>query len=103
MKFIQYTSSLLLVLSLLVGTACSSTATQSSTGEYIDDTVITARVKTAIFNDAELKVAQINVETYKSIVQLSGFVDSRADVVKVGTIARSIAGVTTVHNNIIVK
>ena len=43
---------LLLVLSLLVGTACSSTATQSSTGECIDDTVITARVKTAIFNDA---------------------------------------------------
>ncbi len=103
MKLMQYGSTIILALSLVFGTACSSTATQSSTGEYIDDTVITARVKTAIFNDDELKVAQINVETYKSIVQLSGFVDSRQDVVKAGTIARAVAGVTTVHNNIIVK
>jgi len=103
MKFIQYSSVLLLTVALLVSTGCASSATQSSTGEYIDDAVITTRVKAAIFNEATLKSAQINVETYKSVVQLSGFVDSRNDVTKAGTLARAVAGVESVRNDIIIK
>jgi len=103
MKFVQYSSTLLLTILLLVSTGCASTATQSSTGEYIDDAVITTRVKAAIFNEASLKSAQINVETYKSVVQLSGFVDSRSDVTTAGSLARAVAGVTSVRNDIIIK
>lgn len=103
MRFIQYRSALLLTIVLLISTGCASSATQSSTGEYIDDTVITTRVKTAIFNDPGLKSAQINVETYKSVVQLSGFVDSRDDAAKAETLARAVAGVESVRNDIIVK
>ena len=103
MKFVQYSSTLLLTILLLVSTGCASTATQSSTGEYIDDAVITTRVKAAIFNEASLKSAQINVETYKSVVQLSGFVDSRNDVTRAGSLARAVAGVSSVRNDIIIK
>ena len=60
---------------LLVG-ACASTSKQESTGEYFDDSLITTKVKTAILNEPSLKVSQISVETYKGVVQLSGFVDS---------------------------
>ena len=57
---------------------CASTAKQEGTGEYVDDTVITGKVKTAIFNEPTLKSAEINVETFKGVVQLSGFVSSVA-------------------------
>ena len=63
------------VLAAMIG--CASTAKQESTSEYVDDTVITTRVKTAILGEPALKVLQINVETYKGVVQLSGFIDSR--------------------------
>jgi osmotically-inducible protein OsmY len=82
---------------------CAPTSKQSGTGEYIDDTVITTKVKTAIFADPALKVMQINVETFKGVVQLSGFVDSAASVNKAGDVARSIEGVIGVKNNLIVR
>lgn len=89
--------------SMLFAIGCASTSTQESTGQYIDDTAITTKVKTAIFNEPSLKVAQINVETYKAVVQLSGFVDSRADVSKAASVARSVDGVVSVKNDIRLK
>lgn len=103
MKFLKFSSALLVTMALLFSIGCASTETRSSAGEFIDDTVITTRVKAAIFNDPVLKVAEINVETFKSVVQLSGFVSTRADVVNAGALARSIAGVESVRNDIIIK
>ena len=82
---------------------CASTPTRESTGEYVDDSTITTKVKTAIFNDPALKVFQINVETFKGEVQLSGFVDSAQAVKRAGEVARSVGGVKSVKNNLIVK
>lgn len=82
---------------------CASTRTQEGTGEYVDDSVITTKVKSAIFTDQELKVLQINVETFKGVVQLSGFVNSTHHVQKAGEVARSVKGVVGVKNNLIVK
>ncbi len=82
---------------------CASTPTRESTGEYVDDSVITTKVKAAIFNDPSLKVFQINVETFKGEVQLSGSVDSAQMVKKAGEVARSVGGVKSVKNNLIVK
>lgn len=85
---------------LSFATACASTADQSSLGEVIDDTVNTTRVKTAIFNDPELKVREINVETLKGIVQLSGFVTSQAEIDRAGQIAGEVGGVVSIRNDI---
>jgi len=90
-----------LVATLMAG--CASSPTQSSTGEYIDDSAITARMKTAIYSDPILKVGQISVETYKGVVQLSGFVDSQQAVAKATQLARSVEGVQAVKNSLIVK
>lgn len=89
--------------SMLFAIGCASTSTKESTGEYIDDVTITTRVKAAIFNEPSLKVAQINVETFKSVVQLSGFVNSSADIAKAASVARSVKGVASVRNNIRLK
>jgi len=82
---------------------CASTQKREGTGEYVDDSVITTKVKAEIFNEPSLKVFQINVETFKGEVQLSGFVDSAQMVKKAGEVARSVKGVTSVKNNLIVK
>lgn len=82
---------------------CASTPKHESTGEYIDDSVITTKVKTAIFDEETLKVFQINVETFKGVVQLSGFVDSRQNVNKAGEVARRVTGVVAVKNDLGVK
>ena len=83
--------------------ACASSSKHESTGEYVDDSVITTKVKSLLANDDFLKSFQISVETYKGVVQLSGFVNSRQAVDKAGQIARSVKGVTSVKNNLIVK
>jgi osmotically-inducible protein OsmY len=88
-------------LSTVVG--CASTATQESTGQYLDDTGITGRVKAAIFNDASLKSAEINVETFKGVVQLSGFVNSPADIQRAVQLVQSISGVRSVRNDMRLK
>jgi osmotically-inducible protein OsmY len=82
---------------------CTSTPTQESTGQYLDDTAITNRVKTAIFNDASLKSAEINVETFKGVVQLSGFVNSAADIQNAVRLVQSISGVRSVRNDMRLK
>jgi hypothetical protein len=83
--------------------ACASTSTQESTGEYVDDSVITSKVKSLLANDDFFKSFKISVETYKGTVQLSGFVNSQKAVNKAGEIARSVKGVKSVKNNLIVK
>jgi osmotically-inducible protein OsmY len=88
---------------LLTALGCASTADRSSTGEYIDDSVITSKVKTAIFNEPELKVLQISVETYKNAVQLSGFVGTYAQITKAGNVARAVPGVRSVSNDLQIK
>jgi len=94
-----------LVLLMLIATfaACTSTSTKESTGEYVDDSVITTKVKALLANDDFFKSFQISVETYKGIVQLSGFVNSQQAVDKAGQIARSVQGVKSVKNNLSVK
>jgi len=88
---------------MLVFTACAETSTNESTGAYVDDSAITGKVKTAILQDPALKVMQIDVTTYKNIVQLSGFVDSAQMVERAGTVAKQVNGVASVQNNLIVK
>jgi osmotically-inducible protein OsmY len=88
---------LAILLASLLG--CAGTSKQEGTGEYLDDTVITTKVKAAIFNEPSLKSAQINVETFKGTVQLSGFVSSRADINKAVEVARGVKGVTSVKND----
>jgi len=83
--------------------SCASTRTQDSTGGYVDDSVITTKVKALLAQDDFLKSFQISVETFKGTVQLSGFVNSEKAVDKAGEIARSVKGVESVKNNLIVK
>jgi osmotically-inducible protein OsmY len=82
---------------------CASTPTKEGTGEYVDDSAITTKVKAAIMSEPSLKVFQINVETFKGEVQLSGFVDSTKSVQKAGEVARGVGGVKSVKNSLIVK
>ena len=82
---------------------CASTATQEGTGEYLDSTVITTKVKAAIFNEPTLKSLEINVETFKGVVQLSGFVNSQADIDKAVEIVQQIKGVKSVKNDMKLK
>jgi len=92
---------LVLVLSSFMG--CAATQTREGTGEYVDDTVITTKVKAAVFNESSLKSAEINVETFKGVVQLSGFVSTKAEIDKALEVARSVAGVKSVKNDIRLK
>ncbi len=81
----------------------ASTAKTESPGEYVDDTVITAKVKAAVLEEPSLKSAEINVETFKGIVQLTGFVGSRTDINKAVEITKGVNGVKSVKNDMILK
>lgn len=96
----RFLGSILIAASMLFTAGCASTSTQESTGEYLDDTAITAKVKAAILNEPSLKVAQVNVETYRSVVQLSGFVSTRDEISKAGLLARAVPGVASVRNDL---
>ncbi|MBE0605913.1 MAG: BON domain-containing protein [Deltaproteobacteria bacterium] len=94
----------LICIALVAGfVGCASTSTRESTGQYVDDSTITTKVKAAIFNDPTLKVFQISVETFKGVVQLSGFVDSAEHASKAGEVARGVGGVKSVNNSLVVK
>lgn len=82
---------------------CAPTETRSSTGEYIDDTALTAKVKTALTTDSDVKARNISVETFRGTVQLSGFVDSREEVNRAAEIAREIEGVRSVENDLQIR
>ena len=88
-------------LTVLMG--CAATSKTEGTGGYIDDLMITTKTKAAIFNDAELKSSEINVETFKGRVQLSGFVKSQADINHAVEVAKGVAGVTSVKNDMRLK
>ncbi|MFA6899287.1 MAG: BON domain-containing protein [Desulfurivibrionaceae bacterium] len=103
MKLPKLFSSFFLIVLLVSFFGCASTATKEGTGEYIDDSVITTKVKTEIFKDDSLKSSEINVETFKGVVQLSGFVNSQADINKAVAVARTVKGVASVKNNMQLK
>ncbi len=103
MKQLKSISAFFMVLSLLFFLGCAATATRESTGEYIDDSVITAKVKEAIFREPTLKSFEIKVETYKGVVQLSGFVSSQSNVDKAVEIANGVNGVKSVKNDMLSK
>lgn len=88
---------------VLVGTGCAGTSTKESTGEYIDNSAITAKVKSALASDEIVKARQINVESFRGTVQLSGFVNTSAEKERAGRIAATVEGVKEVKNNITVK
>jgi osmotically-inducible protein OsmY len=103
MKLFNQLASFGLIILMLSLLGCASTATKEGTGEYLDDSVITSKVKAEIFKDKSLKSAEINVETFKGVVQLSGFVNSQADIDKAVEVARTVNGVTSVKNDMRVK
>jgi osmotically-inducible protein OsmY len=82
---------------------CAATSTREGTGEYVDDTAITAKVKAAIFHAPGLKSSEINVETFKAVVQLSGFVSSQSDIAQAVKIAQGVGGVKSVKNDMRLK
>jgi osmotically-inducible protein OsmY len=100
---IRFFAAFFLALSLLTALGCASTHKQEGTGEYVDDSVITTKVKTAILNEPTLSAAEINVETFKGVVQLSGFVNSNADINKAVAVARGVGGVKSVKNDMRLK
>ena len=103
MSQLKRSSTVLLMLSLAFFLGCASTAKKEGTGEYVDDTVITTKVKAAVLNEPTLKSAEINVETFKGVVQLSGFVSSQADISKAVEVARGVPGVKSVKNDMRLK
>ena len=103
MQQLKHFPAFFLAVLLMSMLGCAGTSKQESTGEYVDDSVITTKVKTAIFNEPSLKVAEINVETFKGTVQLSGFVRSRADMSTAVEVARGVGGVKSVKNDMRLK
>ena len=103
MKQLKYISTLFFAVLLMSAVGCAGTSKSEGTGEYVDDTVITTKVKAAIFNEPTLKSAEINVETFKGVVQLSGFVSSQANIYKAVEVARNVKGVTNVRNDMRLK
>jgi osmotically-inducible protein OsmY len=99
----KYLSALFMAVMLITAVGCASTSKQEGTGEYVDDTVITTKVKAAVMNEPTLKSAEINVETFKGVVQLSGFVSSQAAANKAVEVARGVSGVKSVRNDMRMK
>ena len=102
-QFGKYLSALFLSLTLITAVGCASTSKQEGMGEYVDDSVLTAKVKAAIFEHPSLKSAEINVETFKGVVQLSGFVSSQAAINKAVQVTRAVSGVKSVKNDMRIK
>lgn len=98
MKQSKIVTAFILILLTAVFIGCASSKKHEGTGEYIDDTVITTKVKAAILDEPTLKSSEINVETFKGVVQLSGFVNSSADINKAVQVARGVNGVKSVKN-----
>lgn len=103
MKNLKIASALIAALMLSTVVGCASTTTHESTGQYVDDSVITSSVKAAILKEPSLKVTEINVETFKGVVQLSGFVRSEDNIVTAVKVARGVNGVKSVKNDMRLK
>lgn len=102
-KPLQLFGNFFLIIFMVTMLGCASTAKQEGAGEYIDDSVITTKVKAEIFGDETLKSSEINVETFKGVVQLSGFVNSQTDINRAVEVTRRVKGVTGIKNDMRVK
>jgi osmotically-inducible protein OsmY len=103
MKHSNYLSAFFLAILCTLTLGCAGSPTQESTGEYLSDTWITTKVKAALVDDSIVKATEVNVETFKGVVQLSGFVSSDAAMDQAVVVARSIEGVTSVKNDMQIK
>ena len=103
MKTIKTFTALVATTLLLATFGCAASRTHEATGQYVDDSVITTKVKSAILGEPGLKVAEINVETFKGVVQLSGFVSTRDDINSAIKIASNVDGVKSVKNDMQLK
>src|SRR5690606_30680972 len=103
MRALKNLSGILAAAALVIASGCASTENQKSTGEYIDDAAITAKVETALIRDDSLDAIDINIETYKGVVQVSGVVDDREDMREAEEVARNVKGVVRVENDLRVK
>jgi hyperosmotically inducible periplasmic protein len=103
MRTLRKISTFCATLMLLFTMGCAATRDRESVGEVIDDTVITAKVKAALIEDDDLSASEINVETFRGTVQLSGFVSDRSDIAKATEVARDIDGVVAVENDLVLK
>jgi osmotically-inducible protein OsmY len=99
----RFTFLLLAAAALTAVVGCASSPQQATVGQYIDDTTVTTRVKAAIYNEPTLKSAEINVETFKGAVQLSGFVSTQANIQKAVAVTQTVAGVVSVKNDMRLK
>ena len=103
MKFTKSIATGLFVASLFAVAGCASTPTKEGTGEYVDDALVTTQVKASIINEPTLKSTEINVETFKGVVQLSGFISSEADAMRAVEVTRGVKGVMSVKNDMRIK
>lgn len=103
LKISKLLATFLVAISMVALVGCASTPKQEGTGEYVDDAVLTTKVKAAIFNEPTLKSMEVNVETFKGVVQLSGFVSSKTAEDKAVEVARGVKGVKSVKNDMRVK
>lgn len=103
MKILNRFTTLFFALTLTSLLGCAASSTNEGTKAYMDDSVVTTKVKTAILGESSLKSFEIGVETYKGTVQLSGFVNSRAEIHKAGDVARGVNGVLSVKNDLRLK
>ena len=103
MKALKLIVAIGMAVALITSVGCASTSKKEGTGEYMDDSVITTKVKAAVFNEPSLKSAEITVETFKGVVQLSGFVNSQEDINKAIAVAGRVSGVKSVKNDMRLK
>ncbi len=103
MNLLKRISVLLLSIAFVSALGCAGSATQESTGEYVSDSWITTKVKAALADNAQVKATEVNVETFKGVVQLSGFVASSAAMYEAVRVAGDIKGVTSVRNDMRIK
>src|ERR1700730_8906814 len=103
MQRVKTLTTLSCAIAVMATLGCASTRTHEGTGEYVDDSVITTKVKAAIFKEPGLKVSEVQVETFKGVVQLSGFVSSRADIKGAVRVASAVSGVKSVTNDMQLK
>jgi osmotically-inducible protein OsmY len=103
MQRVKTLTTLFSTMALIATLGCASTRHHEGTGEYVDDSVITTKVKAAILEEPGLKVSEIKVETFKGVVQLSGFVSSRADIKGAVRVASAVNGVKSVTNDMQLK
>lgn len=103
MKAFRYVYVVFFALMVASLSACSTGQKHGTVGQYVEDSAITTNVKAAIFQQSDLSAAEINVETYNGIVQLSGFVSQPGQVSKAASVAKGVEGVRGVKNNLTVK